>query len=302
MKKDIYKCEDEKALFSSNQSIFKRFFPLDIRLRLKKILLVIRDPIPYFIRNHELKKSLILKKPQQKILKTGFSKLEGKYLPFYDEVFSYWSSKSRELIKNIKSTELEYSKNLLDSNEILNHLPTLNFALSHEILSIIGQYLGTAPSLHSVNLWWGCAGKINAGSPFFHLDSLDNSCIRMYLYLSDVDERSGPFCVIPRKETFSFIRKTGYLGNSLSDKTVFKEIKFESLKILKGAAGSIFAIDATNSLHYGSRCVEKDRVAMIFSYASYHNNEKTASFLEALPRLVDATPLQELAYKHISIK
>ena len=182
------------------------------------------------------------------------------------------------------------------------HEPTLKFALSHELLSIIGEYLGTAPSFHSASLWWGKAGEASAGSPFFHLDSLDSSCIRLYVYLSDVDEGNGPFCVIPKNESLRFIRKTGYIGNALSDKTVFKYLSLSSVKKLTGNAGSVFAVDASRSLHYGSRCIEGDRVVLIFSYSSYHNDESTASFLECLPRLNNLTTLQEMAYDHISIK
>jgi hypothetical protein len=302
MMDNVYKSSDKVALYNRNQGFLKRFFPLDVRLRLKKLVLIIKDPKPFFERKRLIRKSLRLQKPSQSISTKGFSELYGKELPFYDEVFNYWVLQSKKLINDKMSNESDYSKNLLTSKEILMHKATRNFALSHEVLSIIGKYLGTAPSLHSVNLWWGRAGELGAGSPFFHLDSLDTSCIRMYLYLSDVGEGDGPFCVIPKKESLSFVRKTGYLGNSLSDETVFKEIPLSSLKILTGIAGSIFAIDATNSLHYGSRCAEGDRVAMIFSYASYFNDDQTASLLESLPKISNPSTLQEMAYEHISVK
>jgi len=299
---DRYLCKNEDALYSKNQGIIKRFFILNIRLAYKKLLLVLKEPKPFFIRKLVIRKSLRLQKPKQHISDNGVSELYGKDLPYFDNIFNYWLERSQELIKHKKLKTSEYSRKLLKGNEILMHTPTLNFALSHELLSIIGEYFGTAPSLAYVDLWWGRAGEQDAGSPCFHLDSLDTSCIRMYVYLCDVSEDNGPFCVIPKKESFSFIRKTGYLGNSLSDETVFKEIPSESLRKLTGDAGSVFAIDATNCLHYGSRGLETDRVAMIFSYASYHNHENNAEFLESLPKLNNPTSLQEMAYDHISIR
>ena len=92
------------------------------------------------------------------------------------------------------------------------------------------------------------------------------------------------------------------MGNSLSDESVFNVLPHSSLRKLTGKVGSVFAIDATNSLHYGSRCSEGERVALIFSYSSYHNDEETSDFLDSLPRLKNLTPLQEMAYDHISIK
>jgi len=298
--KSRYELINEGALYAKNQNILKRYIPLDIRQALTKLHLIIKDPKPCFIRKLANIKSLRLQKPKQFISENGVTELFGKDLPHFEKFISYWLEKSNELINNHKLNNT-YSRDLLNKNEILMHKPSLKFALSHELLSIIGEYLGTAPSFHSVSLWWGKAGESRAGSPFFHLDSLDSSCIRLYVYLSDVDEGNGPFCVIPKNESLRFIRKTGYLGNSLSDKTVFKYLPLSSLRKLTGNAGSVFAIDASRSLHYGSRCLEGDRVALIFSYSSYHN-DANSSFLECLPRLNNLTTLQEMAYDHISIK
>ena len=300
--KNRYELINEEALYAKNQNILKRYIPLDIRRALKKLLIIMKDPKPFFIRKLANIKSLRLQKPKQSISENGVSGLYGKNLPHFEKFFSYWLEKSNELINNKKLNDTKYSKTLLSANEILMHKPTLKFALSHELLSIIGEYLGTAPSFHSASLWWGKAGEASAGSPFFHLDSLDSSCIRLYVYLSDIDEGNGPFCVIPKNESLRFIRKTGYIGNALSDKTIFKYLSLSSVRKLTGNAGSVFAVDASRSLHYGGRCIEGDRVVLIFSYSSYHNDESTASFLECLPRLNNLTTLQEMAYDHISIK
>tara|TARA_B100000787_G_C16157153_1_gene279519 strand:+ start:66 stop:980 length:915 start_codon:yes stop_codon:yes gene_type:complete len=299
---NLYKCDDEKALYAKNQGILMRFLTLNLRLRLKKFILIIKDPKPFFIRKFIILFVLRQKKNIQSISKNGVTKLNGENLPEFGNIFSYWSERSKKLIDIQKLNNTKYSKNLLDEIEILRHSPTINFALSHELLSVIGEYLGTSPSLHSINLWWGKAEEPRAGSPFFHLDSLDSSCILLYVYLSDVADNNGPFCVIPRNESLKFIKKTGYLGNSLSDESVFKILPTSSLKKLTGQAGSIFAIDATNSLHYGSRCKDGDRVALIFSYASYHNDEMTADFLKSLPKLKNPTLLQKMAYEHLSCK
>jgi len=299
---NTYEYKDDEALYAKNQGIFKRFMPLDIRLKVKKFLLIITAPKVFLIRKLAIILLLRQQKPRQSISQNGVSKLNGDKLPEFEKIFSYWSERSKKLIDIQKLNKTKYSKNLLDGDEILKHNRTINFALSHELLSVIGEYLGTAPSLHSVNLWWGKAGEPRAGSPFFHLDSLDSSCIRLYVYLSDVADNNGPFCVIPRNESLKFIKKTGYLGNSLSDESVFKILPTSSLKKLTGQAGSIFAIDATNSLHYGSRCKDGDRVALIFSYASYHNDEMTADFLKSLPKLKNPTLLQKMAYEHLSCK
>jgi hypothetical protein len=296
-----YILDNEKALYAKNQRFFKRFFKLKTRLLIKKLFLIIQDPKPYFKRRQTLKKSLKIFTPKQKISESGFSKLNGKDLPHFEEVLNYWIAKSKDIINNNKKKKTKYSRNLLSQNEILEHIPTLEFALSEDLLLIVGEYLGSAPSFHSVSLWWGKTGAIDAGSPFFHLDSLDTSCVRMYLYLSDVNEDSGPFCVIPKKETLDFTNKTGYLGNSLADENVFKEISPASLKKLTGDSGSIFAIDATNSLHYGSRCSKSDRVVMVISYASYYNDDNQVSFLKSLKKLENPSRLQQMAYDHFSV-
>lgn len=289
-----------QALYAGNQKGIKKFLPLDYRLAIKKGSLVAKAYQEYFNRKKALKAALNDTSPIQNIPDSGVTALKGVRLPYYSELVDFWSNWAEEEISKKKSSENKYRRHLAEANDLLSHEDTRNFALSDELLKIVGKYLGTAPSLSNAGLWWGKKQERYAGSPGFHLDSLDTSCIRIYVYLSAVEEENGPLCVIPRKESNEFVRKTGYLGNTIPDDHVYRVIPKDSLEVLTGTRGSVFAADTTKCLHYGSRCTGGDRIALIFTYASYHNFDDNSKILEQVSLPETPTKLQKLALQHYS--
>lgn len=65
------------------------------------------------------------------------------------------------------------------------------------VLDIAGAYLGTPPRLIASELWWSFAGRHdrasqNAAAQLFHFDLDDFGQIKLFFYLTDVDEAAGP--------------------------------------------------------------------------------------------------------------
>lgn len=112
-------------------------------------------------------------------------------------------------------------------------------------------------------------GRIANHSQLWHLDADDTKVLIFYVYCTDVDEESGPLVVAPRDAVKTrwlprFLRKHGY-----SDADLQRVYKPREITTVTGKAGTLFACDTGNTLHYGSRCSTKHRLAFTFRYTSF---------------------------------
>ena len=147
--------------------------------------------------------------------------------------------------------------------KVVKHPFILDFALSEDLMEIASNYLNTVPILYAVQLWRGKPNVIKAGSPCFHLDGLDTSDLRIYMYLNDVSEDNGPFPILPKSASKKILNKTKYSGGVIADE-VYDLIDSDLLNVVKGPKGTMLAGDTTQCFHYGSR-IKKERLVIIFT-------------------------------------
>jgi hypothetical protein len=77
--------------------------------------------------------------------------------------------------------------------------PGLVDVLNHPaIVDFIELYLGCVPTLYSVNGWWSFPARSpqRVNVQFFHRDNDDWRFCTLFLYLTDVDQRTGPHQII----------------------------------------------------------------------------------------------------------
>ena len=85
--------------------------------------------------------------------------------------------------------------------ELLGHRPTMDpqsvfarFALQPQVLGIANAYFGMFTRLRYYNVWLTFATQCPPReSQLWHYDREDHFILKMFVYLSDVDEDSGPF-------------------------------------------------------------------------------------------------------------
>jgi len=71
--------------------------------------------------------------------------------------------------------------------------------LSQELLTIVNEYFGLRARLHYVDLWCSMpvsGSRPDLGSELWHRDYEDRNLLKVFIYLSDVDEKMGPFSYI----------------------------------------------------------------------------------------------------------
>ena len=152
--------------------------------------------------------------------------------------------------------------------------PVLEFSFSEKILSIVNSYLKMWSRFYylTLNLTLPVSESSNAiGSQRWHRDPEDKKLCKVFVYLTDVDENSGPFIYIPgstyglrlgrlfpQKPPFGFYPK---------ERMVEKIVKREDIKILTGKAGTVIFAD-TAGLHKGGLAWSKERIMLTVGYRS----------------------------------
>ena len=147
------------------------------------------------------------------------------------------------------------------------------------MLKVVADYLGTEPYLDHVDIWWDrYKYQGEEDSQLYHFDGGDPLMVKVFFYLTDVNEKDGPF--IYATQTNKFLNKfiliykhgvSGILDLDLSSKTLLNVKKF------KGKPGDVIFAD-TNGLHKGGyiRNNSLGRILLTFTFVSNwaHKHQK----------------------------
>ncbi len=144
--------------------------------------------------------------------------------------------------------------------------PFVRFSLSKEILDTISAYLEMWPKLYYYTL--GITNPVATGeaprqSQRWHRDPEDRKMCKVFVYLTDVDESSGPFIYVKRS-TYGhawggvYPQKPPH-GHYPPDGEVERRIPLQDIKVCTGQAGTVVFAD-TSGLHKGGYATEKSRI------------------------------------------
>jgi len=125
---------------------------------------------------------------------------------------------------------------------------------SNKILNIARSYLGVEPVVHNTTIWWSFPLLTQDGDIIethyygYHYDIDDVKFLKLFIYLNDVDDKTGPHVVISgshRKRSWKTI-----LNRRLNNDVAERWFNNRSVKIV-GEAGSAFFED-TFAYHKGT--------------------------------------------------
>lgn len=158
---------------------------------------------------------------------------------------------------------LASSKKDFDNDSALTKL-----ALDPNIVIPITRYFGCLPILFGFDLNRARSKELlNWSSHMYHLDPEDIKQIKVFIYLTDVDENSGPFTALAADKSKVVTEKLNYKIGRLEDKDVSKIVGEDSEKVCLGAKGTVVFCDTNSCLHYGGRIKERERYVMTIYYA-----------------------------------
>ncbi len=147
--------------------------------------------------------------------------------------------------------------------------PLLKLALDTRLLEIVSLYLGMWPRLHSVAAWLNYPTPIPAStSQLWHSDPEDLTIIKVFIYLTDVGEQSGPFTYVP--ETQPFGRKAKQAARCKkrgSDDDMRRVFPSNAWQVCTGAKHTMILAD-TLGCHRGGKPESDPRILITFTYTS----------------------------------
>lgn len=161
--------------------------------------------------------------------------------------------------------------------DILNCPHLMQIATDPIRLGIAQEYLGTVPQIITIAAWWSFAQAEEArAAQLFHLDLDDYRFFKFFIYLTDVDEESGPHVYVPgthRQDTLVLARRASndpalfdtWMGTlRKSDEDVMNVFGIAPVRIV-GPAGTNF-IASTRGIHKGLLPKSKDRLICQVAY------------------------------------
>jgi hypothetical protein len=149
--------------------------------------------------------------------------------------------------------------------------PLLRLAVDRRLLEIVSAYFGFWPHLHSIGAWLNYPTDAPPEqSQLFHRDAVDLQLVKVFIYLSDVDERSGPFTYIPGTQPFgakALATQKLEQKKRRSDDQMARVFPAESWRVCTGPPSTMILAD-TVGYHRGGKPVVGRRILITFTYTS----------------------------------
>jgi hypothetical protein len=159
-----------------------------------------------------------------------------------------------------------------DADDLLRN-PDVQLLLSDLSFAAVAQeYLGARPVADVLGLWWHTGFSDvpdSEAAQFFHFDMDRFKWIKFFLYITDVDEQSGPHSFVAGSHRTGGISPTllkkGYAR--LTDDEVKREFDERDIIEFVGPRGTIIAED-TRGLHKGKHVTRGDRLVLQLQFSN----------------------------------
>ena len=152
--------------------------------------------------------------------------------------------------------------------------PWLAACLSRRLLDIANEYLQLWSKLEYIDLWYSLPVGESAerkASQIWHRDFDDSHLLKVFLYLSDVDERSGPFEYVPGSHPegrLAGVHPWAPMAvGRISDKELAKYVEVGDVRTFTAPKGTLIFCN-TSGLHRGGFAEANPRVLAAVTYCS----------------------------------
>jgi hypothetical protein len=140
----------------------------------------------------------------------------------------------------------------------------LSIANDPKVLSIVAGFLGAKPTISLLTAWWSMPhgdGKAEEAE-LFHRDVDDIRFVKLFCYLTDVDEVSGPHMFVPGSQNIDRLTKI----RRYQDREIKEAFGENSLSMFTGKAGTAF-LENTYGFHRGVPPTQKPRLLFQVLYS-----------------------------------
>lgn len=147
--------------------------------------------------------------------------------------------------------------------DLIKFKPILDIANDPGILQTVQDFLGARPTISNVNMWWSFGGRKQAAhAQLFHRDLDDWRFCKLFIYLTDVGEKSGPHIYVRKSSQSPLLRKIRRYSD-LEIEATFGKSNILRFTDTKGAA---FIVD-TYGFHKGLLPESDNRLLLQIQYS-----------------------------------
>ena len=202
-----------------------------------------------------------------------------------------------------------------NASDLSATMPLQNIAMDPAILAVAQNFLGTTPIHVQTNSWWSFPAPASANTKKkidrlenknaqrFHQDQEFVTFLKVFIYLSDVDENNGPHVYVEGSANdYEEKLPTTVSSDRRTDEDVYKAFGEDRVKAITGKKGQIAFVN-TRGFHRGTPVIEGHRLLLQLEYASslYFNpvNSFDVTSLSATHKLLyKKVPRIFLNYRH----
>jgi hypothetical protein len=146
---------------------------------------------------------------------------------------------------------------------VLNCPGVLEFAEQSALLDLATSYLGCPPTLSSIGIRWSFpADGYTADVQRFHRDLDDWRFFKVFLYLTDVDERTGPHIYI----TDTHLTSGRIIARPYTEQEIDHSYGTGHARVVIGPRGTTFVAD-TYGVHKGLIPIDRPRLILQAQYS-----------------------------------
>lgn len=172
----------------------------------------------------------------------------------------------------------EFMPGQILGNELFNDV-----LLDPLFVQAAARYLGTVPILDVLGLWWHTGfAKVpdSEAAQLFHFDMDRIKWLKIFIYMTDVSEESGPHCFVASSHRSGGIPKEllKFHYARLTDEQVVAECGRDRLRTFTGRRGTVILED-TRGLHKGQHVESGDRLM----FQSQFSNSLFGAYYEPTP-------------------
>jgi len=149
--------------------------------------------------------------------------------------------------------------------DLVRFKPIMDIANDPSVLQVVQEFLGAKPTISNVNMWWSFGGKKQAEhAQLFHRDMDDWRFCKLFIYLTDVNEQSGPHIYVKYSSASPKFRKI----RRYSDLEIENAFGKENIKTFVAPKGTTFLVD-TYGFHKGLLPESKNRLLLQIQYSLF---------------------------------
>lgn len=146
--------------------------------------------------------------------------------------------------------------------ELVGISEIVEIANDSRILNLVSEYLGVKPTISNINCWWSFGDRdVAKEAQFFHRDVDDYRFLKMFFYLTDVNEENGPHIFVKGSHKINKLLEL----RRFSDFEVVESFGNHIITLIK-PKGSGF-IEDTYGIHKGQLPVRGKRLLLQVQYS-----------------------------------